>query len=382
MHGPKPLRWRFALRLALAGLMALGLPAGTAPAQAAAPPSWSADGPAGNFARAAAAGVAAAGHVALERRAGQLRLSPANDYNCVLPGGGCVRSYRSGQDPDLTIALYWSPVTGAHAMELDHPVGRKFAATGYERGTYGFPTSEMECGVEGLGCVQYFEHGRIDQAYIAAGHQALAAKAARLQLSGAGGYNCALVGDGCVRSYTTSGGRHIAIYWSAATGAQAVDMDHDIGGTFAAATYERGRYGYPVSDMVCAPGSGCRQKFQHGTITFSFDDAGARALDAKAAALKLEPAGGYECQLAADGCRRSYTAPGAKAGAAGRQVDIYWSETTGAHTVDMSHGIGREYARAGLEAGRYGYPTSEMMCSGNGCTQLFQKGTINLPADN
>lgn len=379
MRGSRPSR-HLVLRLVLAGLIVLGLPVGMAQAQAAAPPSLSADGPARNFARAAADGVAATGRTALEHKAEELGLGPVNDYSCVLPGGGCVRSYRSAADPDRVIALYWSPGTGAHAVELDHPVGRKFVAAGYERGIYGFPTSDLECGIEGLGCVQRFEHGQIDQAYITAGHQALAAKAARLQVSAADGYNCTLAGDGCVRGYTTAGGRRIAIYWSAATGAQAVDLNHDIGRAFAAATYERGRYGYPVSDMVCAPGSGCRQKFQHGTITFTFDDAGARALDAKAAALKLEPTGGYECQLAADGCRRSYAAAGAKPGQAQRDVDIYWSETTGAHAVEMSHGIGREYGRAGLEVGRYGYPTSEMMCSENGCTQMFQKGTINLPA--
>jgi uncharacterized protein with LGFP repeats len=291
-----------------------------------------------------------------------------------------VRSYRPKGAGDRTVAVYWSASTGAHTVDLDHPVGRKFIAAGYERSAYGYPTSDLECGAGSPGCVQTFEHGRIDQAYVAAGQRALASKAARLQLVPENGYNCDLSPDGCVRSYTTAGGRHIALYWSAASDAQAVDMDHAIGREFAAAAYERGRYGYPVSDMVCSAGSGCRQDFQHGSITFDYDDAGTRALDAKAAALKLEPAGGYECRLPGDGCRRSYVRPGAAGGQADQRVDIFWSAATGAHTVLMSHGIGRKFAEAGLESGRYGYPTSEMMCSGNGCTQMFQKGTINLPA--
>lgn len=375
MHGSRSPR-RLGVPPALAALAAVALVSGAAPAQAETPPPSSAAAPPAAF-KAAAPAFEAAGQAALERRAGQLNLSPVNDYSCVLPGGGCVRSYRAGEDGERTVALYWTSRTGAHAVELSHPVGWKYIAAGYERGPYGYPVSDLQCGVEGFGCVQDFEHGSIDQAYIAAGHRALAAKASRLQLAPADGHNCSLTGDGCVRSYISSGGRRIAVYWSAATGAQAVDMDHDIGRAFAAASYERGRYGYPVSDMVCSAGSGCRQKFEHGTITFNFDDAGTRALDAKAAALKLEPAGSYECQLAGDGCRRSYAAQGQT----GRRVDIYWSATTGAHAVEMSHGIGRRFAEAGREGGRYGYPVSDMMCSGNGCTQMFQKGAIDLPSD-
>ncbi|NKX53139.1 LGFP repeat-containing protein [Arthrobacter mobilis] len=372
------------VRLALAGILSLGLLAG-GPAQAGAPSPLPAQVP--PAVRAAAPGTEADteadGKAALDRKAGELGLSPANGYSCGLSGGGCVRSYHPEGDAGRTVAVYWTARTGAHAVDLGHPVGWKFMVSGYELGTYGYPTSDMECGLERLGCVQTFEHGQIDQAHIAAGRKALAAKAARLRLEPTDRYNCTLAGDGCVRSYISPGGRHISIYWSAATGARAVDMDHAVGQAFAEATYERGAYGYPVSEMVCSAGSGCRQHFQHGTITFDFTEAGPRALEAKAAALGLEPAGSYECQLAADGCRRSYTAPGsAQNGAAdgGRPVEIYWSAASGAHAVHLSHKVGRKFAAAGREAGLYGYPTSGMMCSANGCTQTFQKGTIYVPA--
>jgi len=375
------------------------------------------------------------GRKAIDARAAELGLVPHNELSCSLIEDGCVRTYTSGAEAADRIAIYWSPATGAHTVDLLHYTGMTYRLAKHERGQYGYPTSDLV--VDDAGTArQAFQHGTISATR---GELAIDERARQLGYVPHNGFNCGISGGGCVRTHTysaTSTAR-IAIYWSAATGARAVDLDHAIGREFRDAGWQGGKLGYPASDMATGlKGKGALQSFQHGKIAYS-PAAGAhvvaepflaawqkqgnqdgslgypkgpartsagvlhqpyqggvlvsgssgvrvekthvfygkQALDARAKQLSYVPVNGYNCNLVGAGCVRTYK----YSSTSSARVALYWTATTGARVVNLKHAVGRKYTATRYERGAMGYPTADMKCGlrGSGCVQTFQKGQIS-----
>ena len=77
---------------------------------------------------------------------------PTTDMICGLAGGGCGQQFQGG-------AIYWSPATGVHA--ITGGIRAVWGASGWETGAYGYPTTDMICGLAGGGCGQQFQGGAI-----------------------------------------------------------------------------------------------------------------------------------------------------------------------------------------------------------------------------
>ncbi|HEV7212480.1 MAG TPA: S8 family serine peptidase [Blastococcus sp.] len=75
---------------------------------------------------------------------------PTTDVFCGLRGGGCGQHFQGG-------SIYWSPATGAHAV--GGAIRSRWAATGWETGLLGYPTTDLY-GVPG-GVAVRFQHGTI-----------------------------------------------------------------------------------------------------------------------------------------------------------------------------------------------------------------------------
>lgn len=406
-----------------------------APAEGTVPPSSASPSPAPEPESSQAAAAANDGREAIEAKAQELKLVPYNEFKCELAGGGCVRTYTAEPEGTERIAIYWSPATGAHPVDLQHYVGGVFKLARYEAGEYGYPVSNLA--IDGAGnASQTFQHGRISATR---GELAVDDRARELGLLPLKDFNCGLPGGGCVRSYkpSASSSRVIAVYWSADTGAHAVELTHAVGKAYRAAGWEGGKLGYPTSDMVTGlKGKGAQQSFEHGQIAYSpatgavpvlepflaawqkrssQDGAlgypkepakttagvlhqpyqggvlvagsagvsmekthvfyGQRALDARAKQLRYVPVNGYNCNLAGSGCVRTYKYSSTSTA----RVALYWTAKTGARAVNLKHAVGRKYAAARYELGVMGYPTSDVACGlrGSGCVQTFQKGQIS-----
>ena len=149
--------------------------------------------------------------------------------------------------------------------------------------------------------------------HVAAGQAAISKKAAAQKLTPVNDFRCTLKDNGCVRTYTDAAGKaKIAIYWTAVSGAHAVDLKHSIYKTYRDAKFENGKYGYPVADMTVRSDKSATQRFQGGTISYTPAHivAGKKAIDAKAKKLKLVAVGDLNCRLVGNGCVRTYAPSG------------------------------------------------------------------------
>jgi|GEM_PF-6331639 len=111
-------------------------------------------------------------------------------------------------------AIYWTPATGAH--EVHGGIRAEWAATGWERGPLGYPVTDETGTPDGVGRFNNFQSG--------------------------------------------------SVYWTPATGAH--EVHGAIGAKWAAAGWERGPLGYPVTDEYAVPG-GRASDFQHGRISWN-----------------------------------------------------------------------------------------------------------------
>lgn len=172
------------------------------------------------------------------------------------------------------------------------------------------------------------------------------------------------------------GGRHqvfernAAIYWHPDTGAQSVNGSiRDKWNEFGA---EGGVLGYPVTREQGTPGNTGRfNHFQGGSIYWSVGTGAAYIggqIRDKWGQLGWEggPLGfPISSEAASKNNGRYNLFPGGA---------IYWSPSTGAHAVWGA--IRDDWARAGAENGRYGYPISDEYDYQGGKAQDFQGGRI------
>ncbi|MEZ0493173.1 GDSL-type esterase/lipase family protein [Kineococcus sp. TBRC 1896] len=185
-------------------------------------------------------------------------LGPCLSNEGPVSKGGTAQPFRGG-------SLYWSQVTGSHTISgaiRDH-----YAGLAWENSSLGFPTTD-EFDVRG-GRGQHFEGGSIYWSPATGAHDVTGA--IREKWAASGWENSSL---GYPLTSQTSlpraGGRvqHFqggSVYWTPATGAHAVGGA--IQGAWAGAGYEWGKLGYPTSDEFDVPG-GKRSTFQGGSITW------------------------------------------------------------------------------------------------------------------
>ncbi|WP_374939131.1 LGFP repeat-containing protein [Microbacterium sp. AK009] len=293
---------------------------------------------------------------------------PVSDERCGLPAQGCYQDFQSGK-------IYWSPATDARSVRS--PILAGWARHSYERGFLGYPTEEMGCGLQGAGCYQDFQGGKIHWSGVTG---AWATRGSILQAWAANGYErgslgyptgpegCGLPGEGCYQEFQRG-----KVHWSAATGAHITKGA--IGAAWARSGSERGALGYPTSAEECGlANAGCSQTFVYGTFFWSArTDARSVRGEILAEYQRLGgPAGklGYPvqeqgCGLQGDGCYQDFQ--GGK---------IHWSAATGAHAT--WGGIQQAWAASGWERGPLGYPTGPEACglAQQGCSQTYEKGTV------
>lgn len=163
--------------------------------------------------------------------------------------------------------IYWHPRTGAHTVSI--PASRVWQRHGWENGFLGYPTtSDITLGNQWY--VQHFEGGHVYT------HNALPATQASIQgaiydkWQSMGGHNSDLgfpisdertTPDGIGRYNVFEGGM---IYWTPQHGA------HEVQGLsllmWAKSGFEKGEYGYPVSDSHPNEKGETVQDFQRGSI--------------------------------------------------------------------------------------------------------------------
>lgn len=153
--------------------------------------------------------------------------SPTTNMLVTADGAGRYNRFTWG-------AIYWSFFTGAH--ELRGAIYDDWAALNFENGPLGYPTTDELVTFDTLGRYNRFQHG--------------------------------------------------AVYWSYGTGAHAVV--EPVYSAWAAANFENGALGYPLSDTHAVTG-GVQNEFQHGSLVVFADgtsrvvlvgvDAGAGVID-------------------------------------------------------------------------------------------------------
>ncbi|MFC8410552.1 LGFP repeat-containing protein, partial [Arthrobacter sp. NPDC057259] len=191
---------------------------------------------------------------------------PTTPVTCGLVNDGCYQNFQNG-------AIIWSPTTGAQPSP-NGPIRDTWQKTGYERGTLGYPTTPQTCGLKDGGCYQNFQNGAIIWSPATGAFSSQNGpvrdswKASGFE-RGSLGYptseqTCGLKDSGCYQNYQNG-----AIIWSPTTGAQ-ISPTGPIRDTWAANGYERGTLGYPTSPITCTPTEDtCTQTYQNGLISWT-----------------------------------------------------------------------------------------------------------------
>src|SRR4051812_7181608 len=292
---------------------------------------------------------------------------PISGLTCGLRDGGCWQVFQGGR-------VYATSATGSHAVA--GVINSVWIAQGLERGTLGYPTGELVCGLAGGGCKQDFQGGAVYTSGTGTFPVPTAIGAAWQASGGEGGplgypitvVFCGLRDGGCGQAFQN--GR---VFASPAGGTHAVPGP--IQDAWIAQGLERGTLGYPTGEQACGlAGGGCKQTFQGGTLysqptagTFAVSGATATAWQAAGGEGSLlgYPITGYICGLRDGGCVQAF-----------QNGRVFTSPATGTHAV--SGAIQDAWIAQGLERGTLRYPTGDLVCglAGGGCKQTFQGGTL------
>lgn len=190
---------------------------------------------------------------------------PSATQVCGLVGGGCYQNFQNG-------AVLWSAATGAQPSPAG-PIRTLWAATGYENGSLGYPTSSQVCGLKDGGCYQNYQNGAIlwspvtgaqisPNGPIRSKWGSMGYELSELGYP-TGGVVCGIRDGGCYQNF--QGG---AMLWSQATGAQ--PSTGPIRTKYASLGYENSFLGYPIAATSCTlANGGCFQNYQGGSITWS-----------------------------------------------------------------------------------------------------------------
>jgi hypothetical protein len=288
---------------------------------------------------------------------------PLMNQICTLRDNGCYQLFANG-------TIYWSSATGAQVVRGG--IKDKWVNSGFENGTFGYPTSGELTAADG-GVYQTFQGGTINWTPISGAHGFTSNIFSKWNELGAenGFFGrpltdtlCGLKNNGCYQLFMRG-----TIYWTTATGAQS--LHGGIKDKWVSSGFENGPLGYPTSGEIPS-GSGAYQTFQGGTVYWSANAGAVQFTNELYAAWTTygaeagffgKPVTDTLCGLKNNGCYQLF-----KTGA------IYWTAETGAQVVHG--GIKDKWVSVGFENGALGYPTSGEIPSGNGVYQTFQGGTI------
>ncbi|WP_432519766.1 LGFP repeat-containing protein [Kineococcus sp. SYSU DK006] len=160
-------------------------------------------------------------------------------------------------------AIYWSPGTGA--WDVSGSFRELWLASGYENGTFGYPTSG-EVPIKAGGVFQNYQGGTFYWSP-AVGAHSLSGDFRRFYASQ--GYENGYLGYPMTQEVPVRGGvfqvfEGGVLYWSPATGTHSVTGSFR--GLYAAHGYENGELGYPTSQEVRTRDGGVYQSYQGGTM--------------------------------------------------------------------------------------------------------------------
>ncbi len=311
--------------------------------------------------------VAAPELAAWEPDAGALGY-PTRDRTCGLRDSGCFQPFEGG-------GIYTTPATGTHAVSGE--VYARWARGGWENGSLGYPTTDVTMLARDGGRFAHFQGGSV---YWSPGTGARVLSGAVRDRWAASGWENGPLGYPTtdVTVLARDGGRFAhfrggSVYWSPGTGARVVSGA--VRDRWAASGWEGGALGYPVTDTTCGLArGGCYQHFQGGTV-LAGPASGSWAVSggvrdgwfragSENGALGY-PTGAAVCGLRDGGCFQRFEGG-----------PLYWSRSTGGHAVTGP--AGDVWARQGWEGGPLGYPVTGAVCGlrDGGCYQHFQGGTV------
>ncbi len=191
---------------------------------------------------------------------------PVSSVLCGLRNSGCFQNYVGG-------SVMWSPATGAHTLPFG-PIRDAWVGSGFENGSVGYPTSAQICGLRNGGCFQNFEKGTVMWSP-QTGAQSLTSSAIHARWaqsgfeSGSLGYPtsgsvCGLRDAGCFQNFEKG-----TIMWSTTSGAHPM-IAGPIQHAWAGQGFENGALRYPTTPQTCSTdGQTCNQTFQGGTISWT-----------------------------------------------------------------------------------------------------------------
>jgi uncharacterized protein with LGFP repeats len=254
-------------------------------------------------------------HSAYGGAAGVLGAPTSGILTITQNGGGTAQAFQHG-------SIYWTASTGAHAVIV--PYRDLYFAYGGSVGPIGWPNSE------------------------------------RIAISGAPG--------GAGQSFTDG-----SIYSTDATGV------HSVRGVIRKKYFAMGGaladIGWPTaeqSNVGSGSNRGLMQSFEHGDIYHSAA-LGTRSVEGQVHALYTDE-GGPDGRL---GFPASDTIPIPQNGGGYGQMfaggSVYSSDSG---TFAVSGGVRSYYFKLGGSAGSLGWPTGAQSCTGDACSQSFQRGTI------
>ncbi|WP_210509009.1 LGFP repeat-containing protein [Naasia sp. SYSU D00057] len=293
---------------------------------------------------------------------------PTSATTMNLKNGGGWQSFQGGY-------LISSPAGGIRAVRPD--VRAAWGKLGYEAGTLGYPTSDLNCTLVDGGCAQRFEGGYV---VVSAEGGAQAVPSAIRTAWGAQGYEngwmgyptsayaCSLRDGGCYQSF--EGGYILS---SKAGGIRALTAE--VRAAWGKVGFENGWLGYPKSDLSCVlRDGGCVQEFEGGYILVS-KAGGAQAISSTFRT--RWGAAGYE--NGALGYPITPTTLGLRHGGGWQQFEggyIIGAPGVGYHVMQSTIRTG--WATVGFEGGVLGYPVGSTFCSlrNGGCYQQFEGGYV------
>ena len=288
---------------------------------------------------------------------------------CGLAGGGCKQGYANGW-------ITWSPATGAKAVI--GAIKNLWISSGALDGVLGYPTTSVSTTTGGQ--YAHFQGGSVYWSQ-ATGPKALLGPI-RTFWNSTGGISGVLRYPTHSVSNAADGGQFAhfqggSVYWSAATGAQALlgsirTFWNSTGGT-------GGVLGYPTQSVSKLPdGLGEVARFEGGSVWWT-QATGPQALLGPIEDL-WESTGGVDGVLGYPTRSVSTSTGGDGQYAHFEHGSIYWSPATGARA--MLGPIETLYEADGAEDGPLGYPLSSVYdAAGGGQIAHFQKGSIHRAAD-
>lgn len=196
--------------------------------------------------------------------------APMTAEKCGLVDGGCFRKFQKG-------SVHWSQKSGAHFTRAGGAIQRRWGSDGWERGPLGYPRGkEFTLRDRTGGTAQHFTGGTITRTASTGAWALVGDIGKKWKASGwergdlrlpTSNQKCGLVRGGCFQKF--EGG---SVHWSPASGAHITRGR--ISKAWGSQKWERGRLGFPTSDEY-RKGTDIRQDFEGGYVLWS-SSAGAR----------------------------------------------------------------------------------------------------------